>query len=137
MTGSVYTLGSEERAWLQALHKRLWPAQGTQPVLSPMELTSVLSVVQDRSLLTNMFCSGMFGGYGMHILEHELFPGVGPVHLLSLDEKHLPGPCVKRPGEGRDDAWEVFSRFTHSERNVQWLKGYRMDLPRPRTSYDY
>lgn len=146
LTSSVYTLVDEEREWLRAVHNRLWPAQvgSLRPrrdpppkQLSQTELEGILGVIQERSLITSMFCSGMFGGYGMNVYEHEPFPGAGPLLLLALAENHLPGTCVKRPGEGRDDAWEIFSRFTHSEKNAQWLQSYRMDPPRSRTFYDY
>jgi hypothetical protein len=96
-----------------------------------------------------MFCTSMFGGYGMDVYEHEPAPTVGPVPLLRLVEGHMPVPTpeevaanpgrYQRPGGGvgRQDAWEFFSKFTHSERNAGWLASYKMRPPQPRSSYDY
>lgn len=38
---------------------------------------------------------------------------------------------------GRDDAWELFSKYTHSEKNREWLKQYGLRPSRERSSYDY
>jgi hypothetical protein len=158
---SVYTLTEEERAWLKAVHAELWPDQHIKKnevshrikltahrPLTHVEFSRVLELIDARSLLTQMFSTSMFGGYGMHVYEHEPFPNTAPMLLLMLIEDHLPDPHrlavaegdtrhIKRPGAGRDDAWESFSKFTHSERNIEWLKGYKMELPRDRSYYDY
>lgn len=161
---NVYTLTDEERKWLQDLDKDLWPPppepeefparkqihiklEATRR-LKHLEFQRVLKIVEERHLLTNMFCSNMFGGYGMDVLEHEPFPGAGPIHLLRLVEDNVPDPHrlkvgngykkhIKQPGSGRDDAWEFFSKFTHSKQNAEWLKSYKMEPPRSRGSYDY
>ncbi len=156
-------LTEEERQWLQALNEELWPPLTVDErragkgrikleasrTLQWTEFQQVLKLVDERRLLTSMFSSGMFGGYGMSVWEHELFPGSGPTPILRLVEDNLPDPhrlqvregydkhVRKEPGVGRDDAWESFSKFTHSETNKEWLKSYRMDPPRERSHYDY
>jgi len=167
-------LSDADRQWLIALNLELWPEKDkrtkgeilrdnifpearTAPepkvpreMLTHEELERVLNLVQECKLLTSMFSSNMFGGYGMKVYEHEPFPGTGPVLLLAIAEDHLPPPTrleraaggarkpkKKVPGCGRDDAWELFSPITHSDQNREWLKGYKMDPPRERGYYDY
>ena len=73
-----------------------------------------------------------------------------PLPLLAITEDHLPGPTryevlmgtakprpERKPGCGRDDAWELFSRFTHSKQNRTWLKMYKLRPPQERSHYDY
>jgi hypothetical protein len=160
---NVYTLTAEERKWLTELNDELWPPLTLEErrsgkhrikleakrILQWTEFQKVMGIVETHRLLTSMFCTSMFGGYGMDVYEHEPFPGAGPLHVLRLIEDHLPDPhrlqvgegydkhIRKTPGVGRDDAWESFSKFTHSDRNTEWLKFYKMDPPRNRSHYDY
>ncbi len=160
---NVYTLTDEERQWLVDLHAQLWPDSHTKlapnikhrisiDAIRPLtadELSRVMGLVGERHLVTSMFSTSMFGGYGMDVYEHEPTPGIGPVFLLRLVEGHMPVPTAeqeaedpdryKRPGGGvgRQDAWECFSTFTHSERNAEWLKSYGMRPPKSRSYYDY
>jgi hypothetical protein len=153
----------EERQWLVNLHEDLWPKSHTSKnpnirhritmealrPLTPEELGRVEALISERGLLTSMFSSSMFGGYGMDVYEHEPTPGIGPVHLLRLVEGNMPEPAPeqvaagyvahKRPGGGvgRQDAWECFSKYTHSEQNAGWLKSYQMRPPESRSCYDY
>jgi len=167
-------LQDEDRAWLKTLHLDLWPEpdrrtkgekvrdhffpesrktpepKPPKELLTQEELDRILDLVREHKLLTSMFSSNMFGGYGMHVYEHEPYPGTGPSKLIAITEDHLPPPTrleravgdgekrpKKHPGCGRDDAWEMFSPFTHSEQNREWLKSYKMEPPRDRTYYDY
>jgi len=129
---------SERRLKLEALRP-----------LTFLEFKRVCELIEARGLVTRMFSASMFGAYGMDIYEHEPFPGTGPVFLLRLVEDNHPDPhpleiadgyrkhVRQGGGTGRDDAWESFSRFTHSEQNREWLKSYHMDPPRERGHYDY
>lgn len=167
-------LSDADRQWLLDLNLELWPKKDqrskgevlrdtifpearTAPepkvpreMLTHEELERVLSLVRGCKLLTSMFSSSMFGGYGMSVFDHEPFPGTGPTFLLALSEEHLPPPTrleraaggttrpsKKTPGCGRDEAWKLFSPFTHSAQNREWLKSYKMDPPRERGYYDY
>jgi hypothetical protein len=145
---------------LRQLHEDLWPSgyKSPSPVdrvatreLTKAELEGVLQTIKAQGLLTNMISAGMFGAYGMEVYEHPTYPGLPPTKVLLLVEGHLPGPTrydrlvdrlagvppERRPGCGRDDAWEIFSRFTHSEQNRAWLKMYGMQPPQERYYYDY
>lgn len=162
MSGSVYTLTDEDRTWLQSLNAELWAKEHLETPeikhrieikarrpLTPAELERVEAIILGHSLMTDMFCIGMFGGYGMDVYEHEPAPDMGPIHLLRLVEGNMPDPTPEqlaenpgkysRPGGGvgRDDAWECFSKHTHSERNVGWLKSYKRRPPEVRSRYDY
>ena len=84
----------------------------------------------------------------MVIYDHPPCFGVPPIKTFDLSERVLPPfdrydrivsekPPEGKPGCGQDRAWELFSRYTHSEQNRKWLEYYGMDPPRERGHYDY
>lgn len=91
----------------------------------------------------------MFGGYGIKIYDGPHYPGLPPRLLLTLIEDHLPSPTFwdhiageaktpnKTPGGGRTDAWELFTQYTHTERNQELLKMFDLEPSRERSHYDY
>jgi len=120
------------------------------------EVYRICTLIEKTPLLTSMSSKGMFGGFAMIVYEHPDYPHVPPTRLLMIIEDHLPppkGPSVyehiagtarppdpepkKRPGCGTDQAWELFSKYTHSDRNSAWLKEYNMNAPQERYHYDY
>lgn len=155
-----YALTDEERTWIKALDADLWPPEhANKPsfrikiealrVLTWREFERIEKILTERVLLLDLISTSMFGGYGVDVYENEPAPGAGPIFLLRLVEGHMPPPHrlqvgeegynkhQKRPGEGRDDAWEFFSKFTHTEDNIRRLKSYKMNPPRDRSHYDY
>ncbi len=118
------------------------------------ELQRVLGLIESAGLMTNIIPMGHFGTVALTVYEHELFPGTGCVKLLTLFEEHLPN-LVQRSwyqhllgvekklsskssgGRGRDDVWELFTKFAHSEKNLGWLKMYKIEARLDRTYYDY
>ena len=160
-------LSDEDRDWLKKLNDDLWPDDEKKRVSRRIELDAtrkllheeqdrIFALIEQAPLVTSMFSKGMFGGFGMTILEHPEFPGLPPTPLLWITEDHLPGPRPpsayehlvgtakplpppekKRPGCGTDLGWETFSKFTHSARNRAWLKEHRLDPPHERSHYDY
>jgi hypothetical protein len=145
----------EDIKWLLDLHADLWlPCfqrginLSASRVLTQVELDEAVRIIEARDLLTSM-TSGMFGAYGMKIYTHPSFPGTPPAQVLLLVQGHIPGrsrydvlrgaetPPKPAPGCGRDDAWKLFSKFTHSEQNRGWLKMYGMSAPRNQSYYDY
>lgn len=84
-----------------------------------------------------MHTSNMFGGYGLLVYGPPIFPDAPLEVIFSVIEDNLPTVCERIPGCGRDDAWEMFSRFTHSEQNRAWLKQFRLPEPKDRVYYDY
>ena len=119
--------------------------------LSKEELDRALACIPKHKLIAEMFSTNMFGGYGMRLYEHEPYPDTGAQFLIALIEDHLPvatrydhisGNLPKKPerrgqGCGREDAWELFSKFTHSEQNREWVKKYGLDEPKYQSYYDY
>jgi hypothetical protein len=120
------------------------------------EVERICALIVSAPLLTSMFSKGMFGGFGMDMYEHAEFPGLPPTHLLRIIEDHLPGPKgpsvyehilgtakplppepKRHPGCGTDQAWDLFSVYTHSDQNRAWLKENKMQPPKERTHYDY
>jgi len=157
--GSVIKpLSSEAAEWLLSLQESLWPPESRKKdemriklkatrTLAYLEFEKLKGIIEEYGLLTSMFSTSMFGGYGMAVYEHAQYPETPPQPLLQVIEDHLPvphrlvqveeGSPNKQPGEGRTDAWEAFSKYTHAEHNAAWLKMYKMDPPRPRSHYDY
>lgn len=152
----------EDLRWLRELNEKLWkPAPKPIGFKSPVavqaqrhidqeDLDRVFRCIEEHKLVTSMFSSNMFGGYGMTVYAPPVFPGTPLEEVFWMIEENLPLPTrhdhingtvkpvpKKVPGSGRDDAWELFSKHTHSEQNRAWLKLYGMDPPRERSGYDY
>lgn len=142
LTKLNYSLWQEQEFWFDKNTGRCVGSINkldTSRILDDVEVDSIFLFVKTHKLLTQMFCCNMFGGYGIDIFEHELYPGAEPNHLLRLTEDHLPKikDEKKKSGEGRKCAWDLFSKFTHSKENIEWLKYYKMELPHDRSFYDY
>ena len=155
-------LPDEEREWLKALNESLWPKdrKNRSPVkleahrqLTHKEKERLFKILDTHLAVVEMFCTNMFGGYGINVYAHEQYPGTGPDFLLAITEDNLPPrsrlsridgetePAPEKfPGCGRDDAWELFSKYTHTEQMKVWVNEYRrfkLNPPRDRSSYDY
>jgi hypothetical protein len=148
-----------ERDWLKALQESLWPEdrKNASPVkleahrlLTDEERDRLFKDIETYSLVVEMFSSNMFGGYGIHVYAHELYPHTGPDFLLAITEDNLPPrnrfervtedkpPARKKvPGSGQEEAWDLFSKYTHSERMKEWVKLYKLKPPREQSYYDY
>jgi hypothetical protein len=155
----VYSLRvseEEDIEWLRALDADLWPpdhkneivALKASRMITKQELDRVLGSVEEHRLVTEMVMTNMFGGYGMRVYDNPAAPGVPLVPVLLLIEGHLPlntrwslldgqPAATKVPGSGRDEAWTLFSRYTHSEQNQAWLKLFGLKPSRSRSHYDY
>jgi len=153
-------LPDSERDWLKALQESLWPKnrKNDSPVkleahrlLTYEERDRLFKDIETFGLVVEMFSSNMFGGYGIAIYAHELYPHTGPDHLVTITEDNLPPPSrlerasgdappeppKKVPGCGRDDAWELFSKYTHTDQMKVWVKQYKLEAPRSQSYYDY
>jgi hypothetical protein len=152
-------LSEEDRVWLQNLNESLWPANHKakdSPVsvkayrlLTHEELDQLTAILDKEVTVNEMVCTNMFGGYGMIVHAHELYPGTGAEELLYLTEGNLPPPSRferdveafrekdRVSGSGSTRAWNYFSKYTHSKKNRAWLKGYKLPAPQSRGHYDY
>ncbi len=142
----------ESRNFLIILHKSLWPDGHQNGVvsleafrkLSDDERVLLESVLKGSNFFYEMFCTNMFGGYGVRIYEHakEPFPGavIEPQHLLTLIENHLFDKMEEEDrlsGSGSSRGWDFFSQFTHTPEMKEFCRLYKRPLPRSRDSYDY
>ena len=146
--------------WLRDLDFELWTTENSFTMnmthkthkvvrtLTKAELHRILACIEEECLLTEMCSDTMFGGYCMTVYDHPPCFGVPPIKTFDLSERLLPLfdrydriggelPPEKNPGCGTDRAWELFSRYTHSEQNRKWLEYYGMEPPRERRYYDY
>jgi hypothetical protein len=169
-------LTEEDRGWLKALNAELWPPKDTVPSMvremdeafgNPAkprpagprlfvfreELGRIFQLVEGAPLVTEPFCSNMFGGIGVHLYEHEQYIGTGLEHILSIAEKQLPDLDVRtvyehilgahpkvRPksiGGCRDDAWEFFTKYAFAPKNLEWLKQYKIKALMNRVDFEY
>ncbi len=145
-------LSDEDRTWLKALQGELWPPKDPHTPMErevakafdkPLpehpkpreqitreELFRALDLIEPTPLVVSLYCSGMFGGVGITLLEHEEYIGMGATELLSISEQHLPRLC-------RDDAWELFTKYAFTPRNLEWCKRYGIKLRTDRVHYCY
>lgn len=168
-------LSDEDRAWLTALQEELWPPKDPhtpiernvakafgKPLPDPPkareqvtreELFRALDLIEAVPLVVSLYCSGMFGGVGITLYEHEQFIGTGATELLSISEQHLPRLLdrtvyehmqgveareqKKTPGDVRDDAWDLFTKYAFTPRNTEWCKRYGIELRTDRVHYCY
>jgi hypothetical protein len=144
--------------WLSTLQQSLWPsdrkgrerewlALEAHRQLTQEEFSTLSSVIEEQDLITSMFCSNHFGGYGMAVYQDPIFPGDTPQRILTLVEGNLPDPTLwdhleeeartPRKTKCRDDAWVFFSKYTHSEKNVSWLAMFNLPKSESRDHYHY
>ena len=133
--------------WLRDLDASLWPPGHKNGVVcyeasreaTQEEIDTVCICIEEYRLVTEMHSTNMFGGYGMMVYDNPAAPGVPLVPVLFLIENHLPkgSNSTKPQGCGRDDAWELFSRYTHTDQNKEWTKTFRLKPSRERSHYDY
>jgi hypothetical protein len=117
--------------------------------LTDKEVARLFKIVEDAPLLTQLFSHGMICGVGISFFEHEQYPGAGPELLLGVKDKHLKLTrtaydhiqCKPRKervaGNVSDEAWGLFTKYTHSEQNRAWLKMYNIEMKFEKTNYDY
>lgn len=135
--------------FLRELNKDLWdnPARKdlkvqARRILTAQEIDLIFQTIEAHNLMTDMFSANMFGGYGMDVYQHEPYPGTGPQFIFRMTEYELPPEMNAKfgkasGGSGSNDAWKLFSKYTHSQQNKEWLAMYKMEAPKYRSYYDY
>ena len=110
------------------------------------EFERIQRLIEDEPLMTRMTSSNFAFDFCVDLFEHPVTPGVEPMHLLSISEKHLPAPSGLERALADDNgvawnrsdfAWETFSQYTHSDLNRQWLDFYGWAAPQERHHYEY
>lgn len=111
--------------------------------LSKKEVFDILDTAKYYNMPMTIYGVGFsFGQIGIRIFENEQFPGIKPDCLFILSENHLKVEdfrWVKRPtlGAVHDEAWELFSQFTHSEDNLKRLDFSGIERPREKSYWNY
>lgn len=137
---------TEDSQWLRDLNLALWDSKALHGVAreaTQPEIDRIFRCVETYQLVAEMFCASMFGGCGLNLYD-------GQVKLLSISEFHLPyrrtllehlmdvPPVPDRvPGGCRDDAWNLFSKYSHSSQNQAWLKALKLNPSQDRYRYNY
>jgi len=138
----------EDTRWLEILDSELWPERhrpdfyGLDNVVRELtqdEWDRVARIIEGHKLVTEMFCSNHFGGYGMNVYANPVAPGVPLCRALRLLDNHIPGASqMEKPGgQGLDEAWELFSRYTHTEQNKKWIERFGLRRSETQVHYDY
>lgn len=75
------------------------------------------------------------------IFQDALFPGVHPDCVFLVRPNIMPGydddNRKSHPEERWNRMWDVFSKYTHSERNKRILAFYEMEEPKNKVHYAY
>ncbi len=144
---------ADDLVWLSWLDDDVWldhPAEGynrngwseVHRGFTKNEKERVLRIIQERKLIVQVG-SGTYGlsGYSVCLRSHPEYPSLPVTYLVHFTDEHWFGLTHKRDydkrGERFDEFWTIFSAFSHSEQNKEWLKQYGLDAPRERSYYDY
>jgi hypothetical protein len=147
--------GEDPAAWLDALWASLWQTHRNQFSHNPIERRgwksehrrmtveewfTVQSLIKTQGYVCSArnACMGFGCGMTVYAEADPVYPGVplDPKVLIDITQNHLP----MGPGQDRirfDDAWDVFSPFTHSDSNKAKLKANRLPEARSKGHYEY
>lgn len=150
----------DDIAYLQALETRIWPESGRSTNgyfwdVEPLphdELIKVCEVIERNPFVVRLWTYGNVG-IGMSLYRHEVYPGTGAEEVFRLKDEHVPEDArtwhehllgvpaqkVESRGQGciRQDVWDLFSRFSHTVQNREWLAKYNLEMRFEISSYDY
>jgi hypothetical protein len=157
----VQPLPDTDRDWLKALEEALWPPKHKNGVvsleasrkLSEEEYETLTRILEEDRVVVEMVSTNMFGGYGICLYEHEMYPHTGAQYLCCIIEGHLPatktryerevpskgskGEPDRIPGSGSTRAWDYFAKYTHTPAMKAFCIKYRLKQPEARYNYDY
>ena len=151
----------EDLTWLQEFSERIWPEIGrstrgyfwdVEPITHE-ELIKLCEVIERNDFVVHLWTYGPLGGIGMSLIQHEVYPGTGPEEVFRIKDEHIPEGSrtwherllgvsekkVESRGQGciRQDVWELFSQFSHTKQNRQWLTKYKLKMHFEPGHYDY
>ena len=149
----------DDETWLLDLYERIWPKErpnkhfvDVSPI-SQGELIQLSEIIERSDYVVQLWTYGPMFGIGLDLLRHEQYFGTGPECLFRMMDDHVPkysrtwyervlgeaAPEVKSRGKGciRQDVWDLFSRFSHTEQNREWLQKYGLKMHFEPHSYDY
>ncbi len=111
--------------------------------LNKLEVESILdtAIAYDMPVILDNFGFGI-GKVGVKIYSNEQFIGDMPERLFALsenhlDEKHFPWVDKLSFGGLSSGAWDLFSKYTHSDSMRKRLDFSGLEKPRSRDRYEY
>jgi hypothetical protein len=147
------SMKKDDREWLVSIHDDLWEVHPGIPGrsyghvsekrnLTDLEWTRISTLMAEED---DIICSlGTYMGFHLivDIYECEVYPGTGPKHLLRLGQKQIPVEGIGEAtlggaGESWKIAWDLLTKYTHSDRNAEKLKYHKMEAPREDVHYMY
>ena len=145
---------SDSLTWLEDLHDDLWEKREYYDVsyrrrksmvetrrMTPYEWIKVQGLIKEHGLVCSMRNACMGFGCAMTVYQPHIpvYPGVSrdPVMLIDITQNHLPEELLKSDRRDFFDAFEIFSVYTHNERNVKMLKAEGLPPAESRDHYDY
>ena len=149
----------EDRAWLKELQNELWRyVRQTYNYRDNSYWTEKRGFAPEEwERLTKLFDEQLESGEGLvfqlgtkwgftlmlRVYEDAPVPDTPPEFLLFFDQKQIPpeygttGPTGGGTEVSWHRAWEILTKWSHSDRNAQKLKFYGMEPPREQSYYDY
>lgn len=142
-----------DRDWLTSLQDEIWEyAHPTARngigwwsevrALTSEEWSRLKTLFEENDFLFEL--GTMFGfSLQLNVLECETYPGTGPSFLLMLSQKQLPkeeGTQEAAKGGASvswENAWNIFTKYTHSDRNAEKLKFHKREAPKEASYYMY
>lgn len=123
-------LSELDRAWLKWLKKAMWKKDqwGSKTLIRPLtmdELERVFTIIERCELPCN-FGTDPYGFF-LKVFGHSSTPEVRPWVIMTISPRHIPDETC-HGFDGQHKAYSVFQRVTHSQRNRELLKFYRMIL---------
>ena len=143
----------EDRKWLMGLQRELWEFHPAIQGRSYGHATEIRGLDKaEWKKLESLMASeddliislGTHYGFTLlvNIFECEIYPGTGAKHLLLLGQSQVPvkgidGATLGGAGAAWKIGWELFTKYSHSERNAEKLKFHNMEAPQERSHYTY
>lgn len=105
--------------------------------LTEAEYNRLWGLVRIHELPCVMTSSRFGFGLGVAIYFHAEAPGAPPEHHVGIEDSHIPNWEALPLATRWNTVWDLWTPFTHSDRNRELLKLYELPTPGSKSSYEY
>ena len=145
--GYVPSFTLKDHKWLKSLGNKIWSKTGPDnfgyyQYWEKMELTKhewkkVKALIHGYNLPVELH-SGALGNLSIFIFANSDAPAINPESICAIGQDNIPDFSKYKGYEKRHPcAWKIFSPITHSKRNKELLKFYRLKPLVERNYYEY